>query len=723
LVVALPGVGWDDVRDRDLPNIRRFLPKAAVGDLATRVGRSNAVPTEAYLTIGAGTRAMAPPSDGDVALDAGDNYGGVPAADVLARRLGEVPDGIGYPAIGPAHHTNDTSVYGATVGLLGDRLERAGVARAVIANADATESFVADHPPAEWAYARSAATALMDSHGIVPGGIVDRSLLDADPTAPFGHRLDPANVLRAFDRQWDAHDRSVVLVEASDLSRAAAYRPRATAAQARQQRARALTDADALLGQLLTRVDPAHDAVLVISPVSAHPSPALGIAALAAPGVEGGLLQSATTRRAGYVQLADITPTVLSLMGAKAPDDIEGRGFQVVGHSTSTDRVTSLADAAAAADFRDNVLLWVVLSMVTGLVVLAAGMLVRPWLGPGMRALLPPLAFSLLGAVPASFIVARFDGLRSSGWVYGAALAAVAVVIGLACMLVERRWPAYGVVAAVGAIVGLVVVDVLVGAPLQVNSVYGYSLAVAGRFAGLGNLAFAVFGSATILLAALLVDRLGRARGGAWALGLLVAVVLIEGLPMLGADVGGVLSMVPAFGITALLLVDRRVSGRALVGLGGVTALAVLLFAFIDETRPSGSQTHLARLTQLLVEGRWGRFSDTLTRRWQASFGSAQLAGWIAVIAVGVLITLYVALVLLKWAGPDAPRRQGPAVAAVAGVVVLAAAGLVANDSSFAVPSTMLFVVVPVVALRILELDAAAGTGADEPHPLPEPPR
>jgi hypothetical protein len=202
-------------------------------------------------------------------------------------------------------------------------------------------------------------------------------------------------------------------------------------------------------------------------------------------------------------------------------------------------------------------------------------------------------------------------------------------------------------------------------------------------------------------------------------------VVLIEGLPMLGADVGGVLSMVPAFGITALLLLDRRVDGRSLVGLAGATALAVLLFAFIDETQPSGSQTHLARLTQLLVEGRWGRFSDTLTRRWQASFGSAQLAGWILVIAVVVLTSLYVALVLLRWAGPDAPRRQGPAVAAVAGVVVLAAAGLVANDSSFAVPSTMLFVVVPVVALRIIELDAGAGadTAADEPRPLPEPPR
>ena len=112
-------------------------------------------------------------------------------------------------------------------------------------------------------------------------GYIARSLVD-DPDAPFGHRLDPTAVLGEFDEVWSASDRQVTLVEASDLSRAAAYRPRATPEQARRLRTEALTDADALLGQLLERIDPAHDAVLVVSPVSAKRSPALGVAALAA---------------------------------------------------------------------------------------------------------------------------------------------------------------------------------------------------------------------------------------------------------------------------------------------------------------------------------------------------------------------------------------------------------------------------------------------------------
>ncbi len=66
-----------------------------------------------------------------------------------------------------------------------------------------------------------------------------------------------------------------------------------------------------------------------MSPVSPTASPELAIAALRAPGVEPGLLRSSTTRRDGYVQLADVAPTILDLLGEAAPDEIEGRAFEV----------------------------------------------------------------------------------------------------------------------------------------------------------------------------------------------------------------------------------------------------------------------------------------------------------------------------------------------------------------------------------------------------------
>ena len=705
LIVTLPGVGWADLQDADMPNLAAFVADAAVGDVSTRIGRHDASTTEAYLTLGAGTRAVAPLVDMAVAVDRDETYAGVPTAEILERRLGYVPAGIAYLGMGAAVDANDKSAFGAEVGTLGDALSDAGVDRAVIANADAVEGFVSAEPPPDGSYARGAATALIDSEGIVPSGTVGRSLLADDPDAPFGHRLDPEQVLAAFDGAWTGRDRfsphrGVVLVEASDLSRTDAYGPRATGAQRRSLRAGALADADALLGRLLERVDPGREAVIVLSPVASASSPGLGIAALRGPGIDPELLRSATTRRNGYVQLADVAPTVLSLLGEEPPDTIEGRAFQVRGGSGS-DRIGRLADASEEADFRDGVLPVVVTVIVTALVALALATSQRHRLGPRPRSVLAAAAFGVLGAVPATFLVGRIDAVGTDTVRYIAALVAITAVLGAAAAWVERRWPGLGVTVGVAAIVTAIGVDVARGAPLQVNTVFGYSVAVAGRFVGLGNLAFALFGSATILLAALIVDRTGR-RGLGLAIGLLAVVLLLEGLPMLGADVGGVAAMVPAFGITALLLADRRIGWREVVALGLATGVALLAFAFIDAARPEDVQTHLARLADQVLEGRWTTFFKSLSRRWEASLGGAELAAWLTVSALVVAAGAYATLTALGRVGPRVPARERhrPTVAAAAGLAVLGTIGLVANDSSVAVPLTMFIVIVPVVTLR-----------------------
>ena len=86
----------------------------------------------------------------------------------------------------------------------------------MIANGDGSDPSTPEDrvPP----YRRSAVAALMTHEGKVPGGQVDRDLLQADPGAPFGVRLDPDRVLDSFRESWT--DRAVVLVEASDLVRA-----------------------------------------------------------------------------------------------------------------------------------------------------------------------------------------------------------------------------------------------------------------------------------------------------------------------------------------------------------------------------------------------------------------------------------------------------------------------------------------------------------------------
>lgn len=701
LVVSMPGLEWDDLRGADLPHLDAFVDSAAIADMTTRIGRRDATTTDAYLTMGAGTRSVAPRIDTAVAVDPDETYGGVPAAELLQRRLGEMPDGIAYLGVGGAIDANDRSAFGAEVGSLGDHLEGAGVDRAVVANADAVEGFISEDPPPEGSFARGAATMLMGTDGIVPGGTVSRSLLLDDPAAAFGWRLDHDKVLEEFDQAWD-DDPRVVLVEASDMSRVAAYGSRADPSQRRELRAQSLLDADALLGSLLERTDPERDAVLVLSPVSGSSSPALGVVALRSPGVEGGLLQSATTRRDGYVQLADVAPTILTLVGEEPPTDMEGRSFQV-GARGASDRVAGLTRAADAAAFRDATIAIAVVGITAVLAVLAAATALRDRLGPRARRLLVPLVYGALGLVPATFLVGQVGAARANLAAQVAIALVIAAAVAVVAELVDRRRSGAGPLVAVGSIVALIALDIAIGAPLQLNTTFGYSVAVAGRFTGLGNLAFALFGSAAIVLAALIVDRLG-ARGVRVALALLAAVLVVEGLPMLGADVGGVISMVPAFGVTALILTGRAVTWRAAAGLVAATVAVLFVFALIDAARPDEMQTHLARFAEHVLDGRWNTFSKSLGRRWQASLGGAELAGWATVTVAMAVSGAYAALVAAGMMGPDAsrPLRHRPTLAAAAGLAVLGVVGLVANDSSVAVPLTMLIVVAPAVMLRHL---------------------
>lgn len=700
LIVSLPGVRWADVASNELPNLEALMETAAIGDISTRIGRRPASTTDGYLSIGAGSRAIAPEVDVAVAVDPDEYYAGVSTADILMRRLGRVPLGVAYLPVGTAIEINEGGPFGAKPGLLGDLLGEAGVARAVIANADAAEGFVSGEPPPDGAYARGAATALMGTDGIVPGGTVGRGLLQEDPAAPFGRRLNPETVLQAFDTAWSAPGSAVVLVEASDLSRARAYSRRATATQSRALRAKALIDSDALLGELLSRTDPNRDAVLVVSPATSTATPELAVAVMRAPGVEPGLLRSSTTRRDGYVQLADVAPTVLSLLGLPEVTEVEGRSFEVAA-SAEANRVRRLVEGSEDAAFRDSLMTKVAPVFAVICLSLLGAALMADRLPGWIRRWLQPVAMGVLGLVPGTYLIARVELVQGSTQAYFAGVALVAILVAMAGTLVERRRPGLGAITVLAAIAALFTLDVALGAPLQLNSVFGYSVAVAGRFAGLGNLAFAIFGSITVLLAALIVERHG-ARGLRPAVVLMTLVVLIEGLPMLGADVGGVVSMVPAFGVTALLLAGRKPRWMHVAALGAAAGVAVLLFAFLDAARPEGTRTHLARVAQHVVEGRWSLFFDNLGRRLQASFGSASLTAWVTVALLVLGASVYAYLVARRIIGPEAPKRPPDPyrAAAGAGLGLLAVIGTVANDSSVAVPAAMLLVLIPVFVLR-----------------------
>jgi hypothetical protein len=126
------------------------------------------------------------------------------------------------------------------------------------------------------------------------------------------------------------------------------------------------------------------------------------------------------------------------------------------------------------------------------------------------------------------------------------------------------------------------------------------------------------------------------------------------------------------------------------------------------------------RFGEDLLAGRWNEVFTTLGRRWQASLGDPTVTGWVTIGTLVLVASVYAILAATGHVGPGARMRERhqPTVAAAAGLAVLGTLGVVANDSSFTVPATMLIVVVPALVLRKMSqqpqgarVPAAAGDG------------
>jgi hypothetical protein len=709
LVLSMPTLAWGDLYQGRTPNLDRLLDGSAVAALSVRDVVRTTSPADGYAALSAGTRARGVDISGQV-LEPDEDFFGVPAGEVFRRNTGAEPGGgvvsLAQPEI---LRRNDRLPYDAEVGALGQALEDAGVPRAVIANADGR--YALGSPT----FDREGGSALVDRDGVVPAGSVSSDLIAEDPLSPFGVHYDRAAVLRTFDAVWPGG--GVVLVEGSDLARADRYRVMATPAQQVRLRNEALAATDELVGQLLERVDPDRDTVLVVGPYHSSAGAHLTVAGLRAPGVRPGLLRSATTRRAGFVQLVDVAPTILERAGVERPDSMEGRPFERTarGAATGAERATDLTRTNRQAKYRDHM----VAQVATLFVALSAALLAAAVISRSRRdrravRWVSAAALAMLGYLPATYLAGRLPFYRWGDAAYYAFIFVVAIAIAGACLLAGRRHRLDPLLLALGAVFGLLVIDMLAGAPLQINTVFGYSPTVGGRFAGMGNLAYGQFAGAAFLLAGLLVHRIDERRTAiAVGLGVLGLAVVIDGSPIWGSDVGGVLAFVPAIGITVSRLLKISIRVRLLVLIGAATALVIGVFAAIDLSRPADSQTHLGRLITSISDDGWGSFGTVVSRKLGANFGVIASTVWTAMVPLALALAVY-----LLWRAPGAARAIRNAIPeALAGLLVVGVLGFALNDSGIAVPGVMIGVVnAALVYLALRGLPEESTDGALDPE-------
>jgi len=680
LVVSLPGLTWADVEEHELPALEAFFADAALADLAPRGVSARSGPGDAYLTISAGARATTERSvDGQVlALD--EQSSGSAAGEIFSRRTGLTPDGdyvaLGWPTL---VRRNASQPYDAVLGLLAETLADDGIAMSAIGNADGTDSVGVS-------YERHVGLAAADEDGVVADGALGDDLLLQDPSRPFGRRLDPDQVVAQVAQRWDSGpDRQVVVVEASDLARTMRYRSIVNASRYGDLWAQSLQEADALVGRLLAQVDTDQDAVMVLAPYNLMGDRDLTAIGLKGPGVEPGYLRSASTQRAGFLTLVDVAPTILAELDVERPVEMEGRPAEVTRSGASLpEKVEHLVSLNAASRFRERLLVPTTTAVVVLLaLVLAAAVVLHVRGGLGRwRGRLRYLALVDLALLPCSYL-ARGFALEDLGagfyWLFvvvgGVVAAAAAVLVGRA---VGR--PRLPLVLVLSFMAVVLVADVTTGSRLSLSAAFGYSPTGNSRLYGISNYSYGQLSAATCLLAALLAGGHPDRRGRTLSVALLVAALVVLGVPKWGSDVGGVLAFTPAILVFAVVLWHWRLRLRTLLAAGLATVGAITAFGFLDLARPPEERAHLGRLFERVGDEGVGPLFSIMERKLLANLRVSTSSLWVVAIPLALAFWLY----LVR--GPDRPidglRRALPTLGAgLAAATVAAVLGSLVNDS------------------------------------------
>jgi hypothetical protein len=481
---------------------------------------------------------------------------------------------------------------------------------------------------------------------------------------------------------------------------------------------------DAALASVAGRLDLTRDTLVVVSPYRSPPGPdRLMVAVVAGVGATpGGWVTSATTRRNGIVTLSDIASGILQLFGIKAPPSMTGQPFHTVpAHGDRLRTLTGLQ--AAAVSYSKRVGPFTFVLAVAGVAVFAAGWrtlnsgagmgsgapagtprgwsrfcslseqfsdrVLRPWVvvAAGLLVAAIPLACLAQAAVGAE----RWAALPAFGFLVAAALA----VDGVALAGPWRRRRAGPAAFVAAATVLAIAADLVTGSRGQLTSLIGYTPIEGGRFYGLSAVSFAILATYVVALAGMLAGAMPR-----WSVAVIAAVavvtVALAGAPMLGAKFGSILTLVPAFGLLALLASGRRLSLRALAAIVAGGAVIALGIGAADALRPAQSQTHIGRFVGALLGGGGGTGSvgEVIQRKLDANLGIFVRAPY-ALLAPAALV--FVAVMVLRPARViDAPMRAVPGLreGLLAAMAALAVA-MFLNDSGVAIPAIGLAIGVP----------------------------
>jgi hypothetical protein len=404
------------------------------------------------------------------------------------------------------------------------------------------------------------------------------------------------------------------------------------------------------------------------------------------PAAAAGWLTSASTRREGIVNLTDLTATLIAAGGREAPGGpapVDGSPLEVrteivtaAAAQAHLEAVAALSNAAVRADAVLGVSGAILLVLLIASLIARRFAIARPILE---WATISPATMLLTGAVP-------WNATRWPTLVLLMTLAGWSIALTVVVFTGAKRLNVPFAVVGAAVTVTAFTIDAALGGVMQPGSMLNSRPVNGGRWYGFGNVTFAVYAAATLVLVGYLAHRLqatGHRRAALASVAVIgFAVVVCEGWPSMGADFGGVIALTPVLVWLLLSLADIPITWPKLVGAAGSALLLVAVIAWLDWRRGPTVRTHLGSFFQRVLDG---DAVNIIIRKAVAAADSMLNPLGMSTLVVGVVVWVILFRRLLPALRTGFTTLHTVAVAAL-GVAIL---GTAVNDGGITVWQTV----------------------------------
>jgi len=559
---------------------------------------------------------------------------------------------------------------------------------------------------------RIAPTLIMDQSGQA-NGIIDSSILTADPQFPTGYKTNLNKLSTEIEKQWSLQKQSFSVVEIGDLVRIEAeeeYLAPEQKANVREEVIKQTAHFVHQMASLSQKQQGKEIEIWVLSPIVSREAFQAKKHLLPMvtwnEGQGNGFLTSETSKQTGIVANVDLAASILDYFSLPAPDHLIGQVIDVDNHSE-----VNLSSWKEHLDYlftiyierRQIITIYVSLTIFLLLLSTVYWLIHKHSKAVSMIQIL--IGTILLSPLFFMWLTPLIQWVHAWFWILCLLLGALLLTLGL-----KRIVDPFLFLAIVGLLNTITILfDLSQGSEWMKRSFLGYDPIIGARYYGLGNeYAGILLGSSLLAVTGVSIwldrtkkqvdDRSKKIFAMVVALFYLFILYFVAA-PQLGTNAGASIASLGTYILSLLLLLRVKLTWKHVSIGAGLLVGGFMVFVMLHMGQ---EQTHIGSALQMLFAGDIGPVLDIALRKWQMNVKLIRVSLW-GKLFVSCLVVLFIFLFWLSKNRQDM-IQQDPWFHGFLTIVVGSILILFVNDSGIvAAATTMLYVTFPYLYLRFGE--------------------